>query len=107
MPLNPTRIKAKDQLDNHTVELRLRSERAATIFYYLDTYNPGPGAMPIVEWNTPTTGSPFLYKSTNGELYFEGLPYNSLTTEQAREFWQWVDKFVVVCMKAYDKEYGL
>lgn len=108
-PIYP-RIKTLTHLDNHTVELQTKDNRAQAIWYDLNNYDYDPltatHPMPHFDWNIPTTQVMISFDSGNGEMYYDGHGYSSLTTGQKQQFWQWIDKFIVACMKNYDKVYG-
>ena len=98
-----SRIKTTDQLNNHTTELSLKDQRSQDVYFWLSNYNPGFGPMPYFSWTIPTIKSVIEYGPTFSEITFDGDPYSTLTPEQKRHFWQWIDKFVVACMKNYDE----
>jgi predicted lipoprotein len=110
MPTANPRIKTTTQLDNHTVELQTKDNRAATIYNNLQTYDydPATASHPMVSfsWKVPTTNKTIELNTGAGEMYYDGTGYSSLSSEQKVVFWQWIDKFVAACLKNYDKNYG-
>lgn len=94
-------------LDRHEIELQNKDLRAEMAFVMLNQYNwNSVGAMPNVNWTAPT-GSDFDFNPSNGELFYGSTAYSSLTTDKKREFFQYLPKFIVECLKAYDDTYGL
>ena len=110
MPASIPRIKTTTQLDNHTVELQTKDNRASTIYNNLVAYDYDPVSashpMPDFDFYIPTNQKIIQYKNGNGEMYFDGSPYSVLSTAQKQQFWQWIDKAIVYGMKNYDKNYG-
>lgn len=110
MPTILPRIKTLTQLDNHTVELQTKNNRALAIWNNLSTYDYDPASathpMPNFTWNIPTNQAVIEYNSGYSEMYYNGTAYSGLTTAQKQQFWQWIDKFIVQAMKNYDKTYG-
>ena len=110
MPATIPRIKTTTQLDNHTVELQTKDNRASTIYNNLLTYDYDPATMshpmPRFDYVIPINGKIIRYENGFGEMYYDGIPYSSLSTEQKQQFWQWIDKAIVYGMKQYDKAYG-
>ena len=94
-------------LDRHEIELQNKALRAQYAFALLNQYNwNGIGPMPSVVWTAPT-GFQFEYNNGYGELYYNTTSYTSLPADQKRQFWQYLPKFIVECLKAYDDTYGL
>ena len=60
MPLSIPRIKTTTQLDNHSVEIQTKDNRATTIFYDLSVYDYDPATashpMPSFYYTIPTNG---------------------------------------------------
>ena len=110
MPAAIPRIKTTSQLDNHTVELQTKDNRASTIYNNLLAYDYDPATMshpmPRFDYVIPTNGKIIHYENGFGEMYYDGTPYSSLSTEQKQQFWQWIDKAIVYGMKKYDETYG-
>jgi len=95
-------------LQAHDVELQNKLNRAQSAFTDLNNYDfnsTGPMPSPI-DWTAPT-GVVFRFDSAASELQYGGNPYSSLTPAQRREFFQYLPKFMVACMKAYDDTYNL
>jgi hypothetical protein len=92
----------------HTVELQNKDFRALNAYNVLFNYDfNGLGAMPSpINWTAPT-GLIFRYDNGAAELQYDGTTYSSLTPAQKREFFQYLPKFIVQCMKAYDDAYNL
>jgi len=110
MPLTVPRIKTTTQLDNHSVELQTKDNRALTIYNNLSTYDYDPvtASRPMVNfsWQVPTNNKTIEFNAGAGEMYYEGTAYSSLSSEQKVVFWQWIYKFVAACLKNYDIYYG-
>lgn len=95
-------------LEAHDVELQNKLNRAQSAFTDLSNYDwnsTGPMPSPI-DWTAPT-GSVFRFDSSGSELQYGGTVYSSLIPAQKREFFQYLPKFMVACMKAYDDAYNL
>jgi hypothetical protein len=105
--LDKTTVEAQI-LEAHNVELQNKAFRAQNAFELLDTYDwQGTGVMPTpIDWTAPT-GLLFRYDSSGTELQYAGTNYSSLTPAQKREFFQYLPKFIAVCMDAYDTNYNL
>ena len=94
-------------IDQHKVELQNKAQRAQYAYALLNAYDwNGTGPMPAVTWVAPT-GFIFYYNNSFGELYYNSTPYSGLPADQKRQFWQYLPKFIVQCMKAYDDTYNL
>jgi len=110
MPSTIPRIKTTTQLDNHTVELQTKDNRASTIYNNLQSYDydlVSPSKpMPNFVYSIPTNGKTIEYNNGYGEMYYDSSPYSVLSPEQKVVFWQWIDKAIVYGMKKYDKQYG-
>jgi len=104
------RIKTLTQLDDHTVEIQTKDNRASTIFYDLSVYDYDPATathpMPRFRYSIPTNGLIIEYDPVNSEMVYDGIPYSGLNSNQKVIFWQWIDKAIVFGMKVYDKTYG-
>ena len=104
------RIKTLTQLDDHTVEIQTKDNRAAAIFLDLSIYDYDPVTathpMPDFDYIVPTNQKKITYKNANGEMYYDSTPYSSMNSSQKVVFWQWIDKAIVFGMKNYDKNYG-
>jgi hypothetical protein len=92
----------------HEVELQNKAFRASNAYTILNNYNwNGVGQMPNpIDWTAPT-GESFRFDSGAGELQFSGTLYSSLNAEQKRNFFQYLPKFIKVCMNRYDDNYNL
>lgn len=92
----------------HSVELYNKAKAAEDAFQTLVQYNfEGLGLMPSpINWTAPT-GVVFTFDSSSSELQYASTVYSSLTSAQKREFFQYLPKFITVCMKAYDDFYSL
>jgi hypothetical protein len=110
MPATLPRIKTLTHLNNHTVEIQTKDNRAATIYNNLLTYDydPSSATHPMPRWSylIPTTQKIINFDPGYGEMYFDASPYSVLSTAQKRDFWQWIDKAIVYGMKIYDETYG-
>jgi hypothetical protein len=105
-PINGTFIEGQI-IKKHEIELQNKALRAQYAFALLNQYNwNGVGAMPNVTWTAPTTFQ-FEYSNSYGELWYKSIPYSGLNAEQKREFWIYLPKFITICMKTYDDNYGL
>jgi len=105
-PTNRTFIEGQI-IDQHKVELQNKNERAAMAFVMLNQYDwQGTGPMPGVVWTAPT-GVNFEYNNGLGEIYYNTIAYSGLSPDKKREFFQYLPKFIVQCMKAYDDTYNL
>jgi len=95
-------------LQAHDVELQNKLNRAQSAFTDLNNYDfNGLGPMPTpIDWTAPT-GVVFRFDSSASELQYASTAYSSLTPAQKREFFQYLPKFIAVCMKAYDDTYSL
>jgi hypothetical protein len=105
--LDKTTIEAQI-LEAHDVELYNKAFRAQNAYEVLKQYDwEGTGAMPTpISWTAPT-GQVFQFDSSASELRYASTAYSSLTPAQKREFFQYLPKFIAVCMKAYDTNYNL
>jgi hypothetical protein len=105
--LDKTTIEAQI-LEAHDVELYNKAFRAQNAYEVLNNYDwNGTGAMPTpIDWTAPT-GVVFRFDNGAGELQYNGTAYSSLTPAQKREFFQYLPKFITVCMKAYDDSFNL
>jgi hypothetical protein len=106
-PINQT--SQYQQIANaHSVELYNKAKAAEDAFQTLVQYNfEGLGLMPSpINWTAPT-GVVFTFDSSSSELQYASTVYSSLTSAQKREFFQYLPKFITVCMKAYDDFYSL
>jgi hypothetical protein len=92
----------------HDVQLYNKAFRAQNAYNLLNQYNwEGTGTMPSpISWAAPT-GFNFDFSSSNGEIHYASTAYSSLNPAQKREFFQYLPKFITVCMKAYDDTYNL
>jgi hypothetical protein len=92
----------------HSVELQNKTFRAQNAYNLLSQYDwQGTGAMPSpINWTAPT-GVVFTFDNSSSELQYASTVYSSLTPAQKREFFQYLPKFITVCMKAYDDNYNL
>ena len=110
MPATIPRIKTTTQLDNHTVELQTKDNRASTIYNNLQSYDydPATASHPMPGWayKIPTNQKNIAYEPGAGEMYYDSSPYSVLSSDQKVIFWQWIDKAIVYGMKQYDKQYG-
>jgi hypothetical protein len=110
MPSITPRIKTLTQLDNHTVEIQTKDNRAATIYNNLQSYDydPTTATHPMQGWGykIPTNKKTIVYEPGVGEMILDSTVYSSLTSEEKVIFWQWIDKAIVYGMKEYDKAYG-
>ena len=110
MPSTIPRIKTTTQLDNHTVEIQTKDNRAATIYNNLSSYDydPATASHPMVTfaYSIPTNGKLIEYNSGYGEMYYDSTGYSSLTTAQKVIFWQWIDKAIAYGLKNYDQYWG-
>ena len=105
-PTNRTFIEGQI-IDQHKVELQNKDQRAQMAFVMLNQYDwQGTGPMPVVTWAAPT-GFNFDFNPSNGELHYNSTAYSSLAPDKKREFFQYLPKFIVQCMKAYDDTYNL
>jgi hypothetical protein len=110
MPSVIPRIKTSTQLDNHSVEIQTKDNRAATIYNNLQSYDydlvspskPMPGWTYII----PTNQKQIVYEPGAGQMVLNGIGYLSLTPEDKVIFWQWIDKAIVYGMKKYDTYWG-
>ena len=94
-------------LDNHTIELKNKAQRAANAYTALETYNfNGSGVMPTHTWTAPT-GRDFTFTPGLGELEYDGAVYSSINSQKKKEFFQYLPRFIAECMKNYDLTYGL
>jgi hypothetical protein len=104
------RIKTLTQLDNHTVELQTKDNRAYSIFQYLLQYDYDPASgghpMPHFRYVVPTNGIKIEFDPGNSEMVYDGNPYSTLNSDQKAIFWQWIDRAIVIGLKNYDKTYG-
>jgi hypothetical protein len=106
-PLNKT--SQYQQIANaHSVELYNKAKAADDAYQTVLQYDfEGLGSMPTpIDWTAPT-GVVFRFDSSVGELQYASTPYSSLTSAQKREFFQYLPKFIAVCMNAYDINYNL
>jgi hypothetical protein len=110
MPVSIPRIKTTTQLDNHSIEIQTKDNRATTIYNNLSVYDydPATASHPMVTfaYSIPTNGKTIEYNNSYGEMYYDSSPYSVLSPEQKVVFWQWIDKAIVYGMKQYDKNYG-
>ena len=92
----------------HSVELYNKAKAAEDAYQTLAQYDfEGVGSMPSpITWTAPT-GVVFQFDSSAGELQYASTTYSSLTPAQKREFFQYLPKFITVCMKTYDDTYNL
>jgi hypothetical protein len=94
-------------LARHFIELQSKQIRAESAFALLNSYNwNSTGAMPVVTWAAPT-GFNFEFNPSYGELYYKGTAYSGLNSQQKREFFQYLPKFIFECLKEYDSAYNL
>jgi len=111
MPSTTPRIKTTTQLENHTVEIQTKDNRAETIYNNLNTYdyNPVSASHPMVgfQYDVPTTKRKITFEPGAGGMQYDSTLYSGLTSEQKIIFWQWIDKAIVYGMKVYDETYGL
>jgi len=106
-PLNKT--SQYQQIANaHSVELYNKAKAADDAYQTVLQYDfEGLGLMPSpINWTAPT-GVVFTFDSSSSELQYASTVYSSLTSAQKREFFQYLPKFITVCMKAYDDFYSL
>jgi len=110
MPSVIPRIKTTTQLDNHSIEIQTKDNRATTIYNNLQSYDYDPVSashpMPGWAYTIPTNKNRIVFEPGAGEMYYEGTPYSSLPSEDKVIFWQWIDKAIVYGMKQYDKYWG-
>jgi hypothetical protein len=109
MPATLNQKSQYQQIANaHSVELYNKTKAAEDAYLTLALYNfEGVGSMPSpITWTAPT-GVVFQFDSSAGELQYASTVYSSLTSAQKREFFQYLPKFITVCMKAYDDFYSL
>jgi len=110
MPLPVPRIKTTTQLDNHSVEIQTKDNRAATIYNNLQSYDYDPVTLshPMPGWayKIPTNQKRIIYEPGAGEMILESTAYSSLPSEDKVIFWQWIDKAIAYALKNYDKNYG-
>jgi hypothetical protein len=105
-PTNKTFIEGQI-ITQHNVDLQNKDQRAQYAFVMLNQYDwQGTGPMPTVVWTAPT-GFNFDFNPSNGELVYNSTAYSSLAPDKKREFFQYLPKFIVQCMKAYDDTYSL
>jgi hypothetical protein len=92
----------------HSVELYNKAKAADDAYQTVLQYDfEGLGSMPSpINWTAPT-GVIFTFDNSSGELQYASTVYSSLTSAQKREFFQYLPKFITVCMKAYDDNYSL
>jgi len=104
------RIKTLTQLDNHTVEIQTKDNRAFTIYnnLYSYDYDPATSSHPMPGWayRIPTNKKTIVFEPGTGEMILDSNVYSSLSVEEKVIFWQWIDKAIVYGMKQYDKTYG-
>jgi hypothetical protein len=105
--LDKTTIEAQIT-EAHDVELYNKTFRAQNAYEVLKQYDwEATGAMPSpITWTAPT-GVVFTFDNSSSELQYASTVYSSLTPAQKREFFQYLPKFISVCMKAYDTNYNL
>jgi len=106
-PPNKTFIEGQI-ITQHNVDLQNKDQRAQYAYVMLNQYDfqGSTGAMPNVTWAAPT-GLNFDFNPSNGELHYNSTAYSSLAPDKKREFFQYLPKFIVQCMKAYDDTYNL
>lgn len=105
-PINETFIEGQI-INRHEIELQNKTQRAQMAYTMLNNYTWSvAGVMPVVVWTAPT-GSNFEYNNSYGELYYNTTGYSGLAPDKKREFFQYLPKFIVQCMKAYDDTYNL
>ena len=107
-PPNKTFIEGQI-ITQHNVDLQNKDQRALYAFVMLSQYDfqGSTGAMPSpITWTAPT-GVVFQYDNGAGELQYASTAYSSLTPAQKREFFQYLPKFITICMKTYDDTYNL
>lgn len=105
-PPNNTFIEGQ-MLVQHSVDLQNKEKRALSAWQLLSNYNwNSTGSMPDLEWTCPN-GNAFLFSSSNGEIHYKGQPYSSLNSEQKKEFFQYLPKFIKKCLDNYDHQYNL
>jgi hypothetical protein len=91
----------------HNAELYNKEHRASSAYSLLDQYNfEGTGTMPSVTWVDPL-GNNWNFTPGSGEIGFAGTPYTGLNPSQKRVFFQYLPKFIQVCLDAYDDNYNL
>lgn len=108
MAAPPNRTTPEGQIiDHHFIELQNKQYRAESAYLMLEQYNwNGNGGMPFTEWVCPT-GNKFRFESGAGEIYFKDAPYSSLNSELKKEFFLYLPKFIVICLRNYDHNYNL
>lgn len=91
----------------HSSELYNKDNRANSAYILLDTYNwEGTGTMPSVSWIDPVGGH-WDFVPGGGEISINSTIYSSLTPPEKRQFFQYLPKFIQVCLDTYDDAYGL
>ncbi|NCX93082.1 MAG: hypothetical protein EBX40_00180 [Gammaproteobacteria bacterium] len=106
-PPNRTFIEGQ-MLDQHAVEIQNKAQRAASAYMLLNNYNwNSTGAMPSpISWTAPTTRE-FRFDNSLSELYYNSTGYSSMTSQEKREFFQYLPKFIQYCLDVYDDTYNL
>lgn len=106
VPPNKTFVEGQ-MIAQHDIELQNKDRRAISAYRILDAYNwQGTGTMPSVSWIDPL-GNHWDFMPGGGEINLNSSPYSSLNPPQKRVFFQYLPKFIQVCLDTYDDYYNL
>lgn len=94
----------------HTIELLNKTKRANDAYLALAQYDfEGTGAFATggpFNWTDPL-GNVYQFSNGAGEILLNGAAYSALSSADKQQFFMYLDKFIVACMKQYDIDYSL
>jgi hypothetical protein len=94
----------------HTIELLNKTKRANDAYFALAQYDfNGIGVFAAAapfDWTDPV-GNVYRFSNGAGEILLNGNAYSALSSADKQQFFMYLDKFIVACMKQYDIDYNL
>lgn len=96
--------------DSHSQIYWQRLNALNQAYYSLNNYDPiGVGSMPYpTEWRIPNTNYFLKYDpSSYSEIVLNNVSYGSVSTEEKKLMYKYLDRFFKYCLQKYDQNYSL
>lgn len=102
-----TQSRISNILDGLSKNLAIKNTLASNAFEYLLAYDfQGTGLMPNHSWTSPD-GAEFSFSNSNSEILLNATAYSSLSAEEKRQFFKWINHFIRECVIRYENTYGV